>query len=152
MVNLNPSKCFDPATLADLYQVEVDYPEGAAFRLPKRGCYSPAKLDVDDVTFHLESDAKAWSFCLELVEAVTLALEWTQEDEHLDAASAEHGIQAIRRTILRLAELSARLRDIQVQQARSQDVGDQVLDQFAGIGHASEELSPGCTVVRMDVA
>lgn len=149
MVNLNPSKLFNPATLADLYQVEVDYPEGVAFRGPRPGFYSTATLTVDDVTFHLESGAKAWSFCLELVEAGAQALEWTQEDEHLDAASAEHGIQAIRRTILRLADIAARLRDIQVQQARSQDVGDQVLDQF---GHASEELFPGCTVVRMDVA
>ena len=140
MVNLHPSKTFDPATLADLYQVEVDYPEGVTWRGPRPGFYSPATLTVDDVTFHIESDARAWCFCLELVESASQALEWTQEDEHLDAASAEHGIQAIRRTILRLAELSARLRDIQVQQARSQDVGDQVLDQS------------GCTVVRMDVA
>lgn len=152
MVNLNPSKLFDPATLADLYQVEVDYPESAAFRGPRPGFYSPATLTVDDVTFHLEADARAWSFCLELTESAAQALEWTQEDEHLDAASAEHGIQAIRRTILRLADLAARLRDIQEREARAQDVGDQVLDQFAALGHASEELFPGCTVVRMDVA
>lgn len=38
MVNLNPSKFFDPATLADLYQVEVDYPEGVTWRGPRPGC------------------------------------------------------------------------------------------------------------------